>query len=92
MHYGVGHFGSKIMGGSVRRMVNSTEQSLHDMRPAIKKATGGEGMRARKYAEKITKMDTTALNDLHMGHPVRAMRGAMEAQSLLASVRDNIRI
>lgn len=91
-HYGIGHLGSKIMGGSVRRMVHGTEQTLQDMRPGIKKAVGGDGLRARKFSAKIVVMDSTALTDLRLGHPVRAFRGAMEAQSLLASVRDNIRL
>lgn len=91
LHYGVGALGCKIVGRSVRGMVYSTELTLHDMAAEIKKAKGGEGMRARKFAKKITDMDSLATSALRMGHPIDAVRTAMEAKSLLASVRDNVR-
>ncbi|HEX6559624.1 MAG TPA: hypothetical protein VF021_09175 [Longimicrobiales bacterium] len=90
--YGVGAVGSKLLGSSVRSMVSSTELSLKEMSGIIKKATGGEGDRARRFSKKIMVMDSAALSDLHMGHPISAFKTAMEAKSLLASVRDNVRI
>jgi hypothetical protein len=91
-HYGMGHFGTKLVGGTVRNMVEETEQALKDMQPAIKKSRGSDGTRARKNAAKIMGMDSVAIYSLEYGHPVEAVRQSMEAKSLLNSVRMNLQL
>lgn len=88
--YGIGALGSRMVDGSVRRSVAETEQTLRDMKASIKKARGGDGIRAQQYAKKIVVMDSAALMDLHYGRPVGAIRKAMEAKSLLNSVRQQV--
>lgn len=88
--YGLGALGSKMVGGSVRGSVDETEQTLRDMSAAIKKARGGDAIRAQQYAKKVVVKDSSALSDLHLGRPVSAIRNAMEAKSLLNAVRQQI--
>jgi hypothetical protein len=89
-HYGVGAFGSKLLRPTVVGMVTDTHQALADMKTAIKNSKGPDGMRAQKYARRIIEMDSVAMYELEYGHPIRAARGAMEAKSLLNSVRQNL--
>lgn len=90
--YGMGSLGSKLVGNTVRGMVDKTEQTLLDLRQPIKTAKGGEGERARKIAKKIELMDSIARMDLQYGRPIKAMRGAMEAQSLVNGVRTMVKL
>ena len=90
--YGVGTLFCKMVGGTVHRMVDETEASLRDMRGALKKATGGEGLRAQKTTKRIMQMDSTALFHLEYGQPINAVRTAMEAKSLVNSVRANLKL
>lgn len=89
--YGVGALVCKMVSGTVHRMVDDSEASLHEMRGALKKATGGEGMRAVKTSKRIVQMDSSALFHLEYGHPIKAVRDAMEAKSLVNSVRANLK-
>jgi len=88
--YSVGSVGSAIVGTSVRRSVLETEQSLKDLRKAIKLAKGGDGIRANDIAKKISYMDSLAVDNLHQGHPIKAMKQSMEAKNLLNAVRHNL--
>ena len=84
--YGLGALGSKILGNTVRSMVAETEQALGDMAPSIKAARKGD-VRPRKFAREVVVMDSLALENLRMGKPIEAMRSAMNAKSVLNSVR-----
>lgn len=86
--YGIGSLGCKIVGSSVRGMVSGTEQSLRDMHPAVK---ASRDKRAREYAAKTARLDSLAMVHLQTGHPLQAMQGAMNAKSMLSSVRDYTR-
>jgi hypothetical protein len=88
--YSIGSVGSAIVGTSVRRSVDETDQSLADMKNAIAAAKGGDGVRARELARKITYMDSVAIENLQQGRPIKAMRQSMEAKSLLNAVRRNL--
>lgn len=90
--YGVGSVGSWMVGGTVRGMANETEQTLLDLKGPIKSARGGEGDRARKTAVKAEAMNNAALEDLRLGRPIKAVRGAMEAASLVGAVRTQIKL
>jgi hypothetical protein len=90
LQYSVGSVGSAIIGSSVRSSVLDTEQSLADLRKAIKMAKGSDGVRARDLAKKIMYMDSVAVENLHQGHPIKAMKQSMEAKSLLNAVRRNL--
>jgi hypothetical protein len=90
LQYSVGSVGSAIVGSSVRKSVEDTEQSLADLRKAIKMAKGSDGVRARDVAKKIMYMDSAAVENLHQGHPIKAMKQSMEAKSLLNAVRRNL--
>lgn len=90
LQYSVGSVGSAIVGSSVRKSVLDTEQSLADLRKAIRTAKGSEGVRARDVAKKIMYMDSVAVENLHQGHPIKAMKQSMEAKSLLNAVRRNL--
>lgn len=85
--YTIGSMGSAVVGSSVRKSVMETEQSLGDLKKALKTAKGGDGVRARDIAKKIMYMDSAAVESLHQGHPIRAMKQSMEAKSLLNGVR-----
>jgi hypothetical protein len=91
LKYSVGAIGSAIVGTSVRRNVEETEQSLHDMHKAIKATGGMDGARARELANKITYMDSVAVEDLHMGRPIKALKTTMEAKNLLNAVRVHLK-
>lgn len=88
--YGLGAVGSRIVGNSVRGAVDQTQQSLADMRAAIKATKGSDGVRAQKYAQEVVQMDSMALVSLELGQPLKAMKASMEAKSLLNSVRAQI--
>ena len=88
--YTVGSLGTKIIGGSIRRSVMETEQTLRDMKKTIKTAKGADGVRAREVATKIRQMDSVAVENLNQGRPIKAMRQSMEAKNLLQSVRRNL--
>jgi hypothetical protein len=88
--YGLGMLGSKVVSSSVRSTVHETETSLQDMKAGIKNTKGGDGDRARKYAAKVVQKDSTALFDLQYGRPVKAVKAAMEAKSLLGAVRGQV--
>jgi hypothetical protein len=90
--YGLGALGSKVVGGTVRGMVNSNEQALEDMHASIKSATGPDGDRARKYTKKIILTDSAAVTALNLGQPLNALTMAMDGKSLLGAVRDNLRL
>jgi len=90
-HYGMGALGAKVLSPTVHGMVTETEQALKDMKTAIKNSKGPDGMRAQRFSRKIMEMDSVALEDLKYGHPIDAVRGAMEAKSLLNAVRTNLR-
>ena len=90
LRYTVGSVGTAIVGGSVRRSVLETEQSLRDMRKTIKTARGADGARAREVAIKVRQMDSTAVENLRQGRPIKAMKQSMEAKSLLQAVRRNL--
>jgi hypothetical protein len=87
LNYSVGSVGSAVVGTSVRRSVEDTQQSLKDMSKAIKATSGYDGIRARDLSRKITTMDSLAIDNLHMGHPIKAVRQTMEAKNLLNAVR-----
>jgi hypothetical protein len=89
--YSIGSVGSAVVGSSVRKSVMDTEQSLADLKKAIKTAKGGDGVRARDLARKIMYMDSVAIESLHQGHPIKAMKQSVEAKSLLNSVRHNLK-
>jgi hypothetical protein len=91
-HYGVGALVCRMLSGTVHRMVDETEASLKEMRGPLKKATGGEGLRAVKTSKRIVQMDSSALFQLEYGHPIKAVRDAMEAKSLVNSVRANLKL
>lgn len=88
--YGIGALGSKIVGSTVRGMVHETEQSLADLRAGIKAAKGADGVRAKQFAADVVAMDSLALLDLQYGRPIKAVKGALEAKSLLGSVRGQV--
>ena len=90
-HYGMGALGAKMLSPTVNGMVTETEQALKDMKTAIKNSKGPDGMRAMRFSRKIMEMDSLALYNLKYGHPIDAVRGAMEAKSLLNAVRTNLR-
>ena len=90
LKYGIGSFGSALMGRSVRNTIIETEQSLQDLRPAIKATRGPDGARAIAFAAKVTKIDSVALLDLEYGRPIRAAKAAMEAKSILGAVRSQV--
>jgi hypothetical protein len=90
LRYSVGSVGTAIIGGSVRRSVVETEQSLNDMKKNLGKARGGDAIRAREAAIKVHQMDSAALENLRMARPIKAMKQSMEAKSLLQSVRRNL--
>ena len=87
LQYSVGSVGSAIVGSSVRKSVLDTEQTLADLRKAIRMAKGSDGVRARDLAKKIMYMDSVAIENLHQGRPLKAMKQSMEAKSLLNGVR-----
>ena len=87
LRYSVGSVGTAIIGGSVRRSVAETEQTLRDLRKTIKTAKGADGTRAREVAIKVREMDSLAVENLRQGRPLKAMRQSMEAKSLLNAVR-----
>lgn len=89
--YGVGLVGAKVVRNSVTDMINDTEQSLLDMKVALKKARGPDGARARTFAKKVEEMNAVARTDLEYGHPIKAVKGAMEAKSVLNAVRIQLR-
>ena len=91
LNYSIGSVGSAIVGTSVRRNVEETQQSLHDMRKAINATGGSDGARARELARKITYMDSVAVENLHMGRPIKALKQTMEAKNLLNAVRVNLK-
>lgn len=82
--------GGKIVGSTVRNTVHNTETSLHDLAAAIKSTRGGNGQRAKAYAAKVMHMDSVALVSLEYGHPVTAVKAAMEAKSILGAVRGQV--
>jgi hypothetical protein len=90
LEYGMGMLGGKIVGSTVRNTVHETEVSLKDLKAGIKNARGGDAARAKKYAAKVTEMDSIALLDLQYGHPIKAVKAAMEAKSLLGAVRGQV--
>ena len=90
--YSVGSATGKVVGGSIRKSVEETEASLLELKPAIKKAKGNDGVRARTTAQKIMYADSMALDNLYMGRPIKAMKQSMEAKSLLNVVRTNLKI
>lgn len=90
MSYGLGRVGSRMVGKAVTGMVTGTEQSLVDMHAGIKKAKGGDGIRAKDFAKKVTVMDSAATAELTEGRPIRAIKSAMEAKSMLNAVRQQI--
>lgn len=90
LEYGVGMIGSKVVASTVRNTVHGTETSLKDLQAGIKNAKGGDGQRAKKFAAKVVQMDSLALFDLQYGRPVRAVKAAMEAKSLLGAVRGQV--
>jgi hypothetical protein len=89
--YGIGMLGGKVMGGVVRGNVSANEQTLKDLKVALKNSKGPDGDRARKFSLKVIEMDKKAMDDLQYGHPIRAMRGSMEAKSVLNAVREQLR-
>lgn len=89
--YSVGSVGSAIVGGSVRKSVLETEQSLAELSKAIKNAKGSDGVRARDLVKKIEHMDSVAVENLHYGRPIKAMKQSMEAKSLLNAVRTRLK-
>jgi hypothetical protein len=91
LNYSIGSVGSAIVGTSVRRNVEETQQTLQYMRKSINAASGNDGARARDLARKITYMDSVAIEDLHMGRPIKALRQTMEAKNLLNAVRVNLK-
>ncbi len=90
LRYSVGSVGVAIVGGSVRRSVLETEQTLRDMKKSIKTAKGADGVRAREVAIKVHQMDSAAYEHLRQARPFKAMRQSMEAKSLLQAVRRNL--
>ena len=90
LRYTVGSVGTAIVGGSVRRSVAETEQSLKDMKKTIKTARGADGHRAREVAIKVHQMDSAAYENLRQARPFKAMRQSMEAKSLLQAVRRSL--
>lgn len=90
LRYSVGSLGTAIVGGSVRRSVAETEQTLSDMKKSIRNAKGGDGARARMVAIKVHQMDSAAYENLRMGRPLKAMRQSMEAKSLLQAIRRSL--
>lgn len=90
LHYGVGMLGSKVVSSSVRSTVHETETSLKDLQAGIKNTRGGDGQRAKKFAAKVVEMDSIAMSDLQYGRPVKAVKAAMEAKSLLGAVRGQV--
>ena len=90
--YSVGAMTGAIIGGSIKKSVQETEQSLVDLRKEIKAAKGADGVRARDLAKKITHMDSAAVENLYQGRPIKAMKQSMEAKSLLNAVRTNLKI
>ena len=90
LKYGIGSFGSALMGRSVRNTIAETEQSLKDLKPAIKATRGPDGVRAIEFAAKVTRIDSVALIDLQYGHPIKAAKAAMEAKSILGAVRSQV--
>jgi hypothetical protein len=90
LRYSVGSVGTAIVGGSVRRSVAETEQSLRDMKKTLKSARGADGTRAREAAIRVHQMDSAAYENLRMARPFKAMKQSMEAKSLLQAVRRNL--
>ncbi|MGQ0812964.1 MAG: hypothetical protein ACT4O1_00670 [Gemmatimonadota bacterium] len=88
--YGLGMLGSRIVGSTVNSMVYDTEQSLADLKAGIKSAKGPDGIRAKKFAARVTQMDSIAKVDLAYGRPIKAVKSAMEAKSVLNSVRNQV--
>jgi len=86
--YGLGALGAKMVGNTVRKGVAETELALKQMAPAVKKARGGDAMRAKEYSKRIVTRDSAALEDLRFGRPVSAVRNYMEAKNLVNAVRE----
>ena len=90
--YGVGSIGSKFLGGLVNGMLQETEQSLADLKPAIKATKGPDGARAKAVALKVAQMDSIARLDLEYGRPLKAVKGAMEAKNLVNAIRAQVKL
>ena len=88
--YRVGTVGAAILGGSVRKSVFETEESLAALKGSIKNAKGPDGVRARNMAKKIMYMDSVAVDNLQYGRPIKAMKQSMEAKSMLGVVKRNL--
>ena len=85
--YSMGSVGVAIFGGSIRKSVMETEQNLAELKGALKSAKGPDGVRARAAAKKIIFIDSVAVDNLHYGRPIKAMKQSMEARNLLNMVK-----
>lgn len=90
LEYSVGSVGSAIVASSVQRSVLDNKQTLKDMSKAIKSAKGSDGIRAREIVRKINYMDSLAIQNLHQGRPIQAMKQSMESKSLINAIRRNL--
>ena len=90
LKYSIGSVGCAVVGGTVRRSVEENERTLAELKNKIRTATGWDGDRARDVAKRIVYMDSVALENLHQGRPIKAVKLSMEAKSLLNAVRRNI--
>jgi hypothetical protein len=91
--HGAGVTGSKIVAPAVRKLVTETEAELVLLRQELRtfKGTVTHSTTARDGARRVQQMDSTALAHLAAGKPAQAFKLAMQANGLVAAVRDNLR-
>jgi len=88
--HAVGSVGSWIVGGIVTRMADGSDHEVQNLRPALKKKQGSDGMRAREAAQNVLAMDSIARDHLRNARPVSAVNTAMRARDYLDVAKRNL--
>ena len=82
--------GSRIAAPFVRSIAHDTERLLGEVSPLIPKAHPREAKRAADLSKQIFATDSAAFVLLDQGHPMRALRLALDARGLIPAVRQNV--
>lgn len=90
--YGFGAIGSHLVGGRVFSLTQKAQLDIEALRPAVKKARGGDADRARKSLQTAEAANRLALQSVYTADPVVALQSALKARNFIDIAKTNLRM
>lgn len=84
---GVGTAFERLTSSAVRQMIQTTDESLHELRPAVEASSGVRGRNVRELYERASGLSLKAKQELEGGRAFTALDLALSANGRIAEIK-----